>query len=134
MLKGFKKFILRGNVIDLAVGVVVGAAFNSVVQAFVKDILTPLIGVIGGQPDFSSWQFSIRNSTFMIGNFFNSVLSFLIISAVIYFLIIKPINTLNSFLKQEKIVDIKKCPYCLSTISNKATKCAFCTADLKKKN
>jgi large conductance mechanosensitive channel len=94
MLKEFREFILRGNVVDLAIAVVIGAAFGSVVTAFVADFLTPLIAAIGGQPDFSDLSFTINGSKFMYGHFINAVISFLIIAAVIFFLVVKPLNTL----------------------------------------
>src|SRR6185295_850174 len=93
-LEGFRKFILRGNVIDLAVGIVIGAAFTAVIQALVKGLITPIIGVFGGIPDFSDWSFSINNSRFAIGEFINALLSFLIIATVVYFLIVLPVNAL----------------------------------------
>ncbi len=133
MFEGFRKFILRGNVIDLAVGVVIGAAFNIVVQSLVKDVITPLIGIIGGLPDFSSFTFNVRNSKFLVGDLINSIISFLLIATVIYFAVVKPINKLMSFRQKEKPADKKICPYCLSEIPINATKCAFCTADLKVK-
>jgi large conductance mechanosensitive channel len=92
MLKEFRDFILRGNVIDLAVAVVIGAAFKSIVDALVKDLITPLIAAVGGQPDFSSIQFTINGSAFLIGDFINNVVSFLIIASVIFFLVVKPMN------------------------------------------
>lgn len=133
MLEGFKKFILRGNVVDLAVGVVVGSAFNTVVQALVRDLITPLIGVIGQMPDFSSYSFTIRNSQFNIGDFLNSLISFLIIATVVYFFIVNPINKLLNLNKQGKVINTKKCPFCVSSIPVEASKCAFCTSDLKPK-
>jgi large conductance mechanosensitive channel len=133
MLKGFRDFILRGNIIDLAVAVVIGGAFGQIVSALVKDIITPLIGVIGGQPDFSNIIFKINGSNFLIGDFLNALISFLIISAVIYFLIVTPMNRLMKKLKHnEKIDQIDKtCPECLSQIPLKATRCKFCTAIIK---
>jgi len=134
MLKDFRQFILRGNVVDLAVAVVVGAAFNNVIQAIVKDLITPLIAAIGGQPDFSKLTFQVNGSTFMYGDVINFIVSFLIIAAVIFFLIVQPINKLkNRAAKAKKPEDPteKKCPECLSTINIKATRCAFCTAKLK---
>src|SRR5436190_23514597 len=95
MLKGFKQFILRGNVVDLAVAVVIGAAFGGIVTAFVKDLLTPLIAAIGGQPDFSAITFTINNSKFLIGDFINSAVSFIIIAAVIYYLVVVPMALMN---------------------------------------
>ena len=133
ILNEFKAFILRGNVIDLAIAVVVGAAFGAVVTALVTDLITPLIAAIGGQPDFSTWYFVIHNSKFRIGEFINAVLSFLIIAAVLFFLVIKPINALQARRKSGEAPPdptTKDCPYCLSTIPIKATRCAYCTQDL----
>lgn len=134
MLKGFRDFILRGNVIDLAVAVVIGGAFGTIVTALVKDLITPIIGALGGQPDFSSLYFTINNSKFMIGDFLNALIGFLIIAAVIYFLIVLPMNTLMKKLKSGEKHDPteKTCPECLSLIPIKATRCKFCTAVLKK--
>lgn len=132
MFKGFKQFILRGNVVDLAVGVVIGAAFTSIVNSLVKDLLTPLVGAIFKQPDFSGMFFTINHSRFMYGNFFNALISFLIISATVYFLVVTPINTLISRARKEVPADpaTKKCPECLSEISKDAKRCAFCTSPL----
>lgn len=130
MLQGFKQFILKGNVIDLAVGIVIGVAFGSVVSALVKDLITPLIAAIGGTPDFSAIYFTINHSKFMVGDFLNVLLSFLINAAVIYFFVILPMNKLIAITKKEKLVDLttKKCPECLSTIPIKAKRCAYCTS------
>lgn len=133
MLKGFKQFILRGNVIDLAIGVVIGASFGTVVSSLVKDILTPFIGAIFKTPDFSSLMFTINGSHFMYGNFINAVISFLIVAFAVYFFIMTPINKLISYTRKEKdSLDptTKKCPRCLSEISIDATRCAFCTSEL----
>lgn len=132
MLQGFKQFILKGNVVDLAVGVVIGVAFGAIVNAFVKDLITPLIGAIGGQPNFSGLTFTINNSKFLIGDFINSVISFLIIAAVVYFFVVLPMNKLVTLTKKEKPIDptTKKCPECLSVIPLEAKRCAFCTAVL----
>jgi large conductance mechanosensitive channel len=134
MFKGFRDFILRGNVIDLAVAVVIGGAFGSIVTALVKDIITPLIGAIGGTPDFSNLVFTLNGSKFLIGDFLNALISFLIISAVIYFLVVLPMNTIMAKMKKGEKVDPtnKTCPECLSQIPLKATRCKFCTAVLKK--
>ena len=133
MLKGFKDFLLRGNIVDLAVAVVIGGAFGTIVNALVKDIITPLIGAFGGQPDFSNIYFTFNNSKFMIGDFFNALLSFLIISSVIYFLVILPMNNLMNKLKRgEKIDADKACPECLSLIAIHAKRCKFCTSQLEK--
>lgn len=132
MLKGFKQFILRGNVVDLAVGVVVGASFGSVVNSLVKDLLTPLIGAIVKAPDFSGLMFTINGSQFMYGNFLNALIAFLIVAFAIYFFVITPINTLITKTRKEKPLDptTKKCPDCLSEIPIEAKKCAFCTSTL----
>lgn len=135
MLRGFKQFILKGNVVDLAVGVVIGLAFGGLVSALVKDLITPLIGAFGGTPDFSSLSFTVNHSRFLIGDFLNALLSFLINAAVIYFLVILPMNKLMATTKKEKPVDptTKKCPQCLSLIPLAATRCAFCTSILASK-
>jgi large conductance mechanosensitive channel len=133
IINEFKAFILRGNVIDLAIAVVIGAAFGAVVAAVVTDLITPLIAAIGGQPDFSAWYFVINHSKFRIGEFVNALLSFLIIAAVLFFLVIKPINALQARRKSGEAPPdptTKDCPYCLSTIPIKATRCAYCTQDL----
>ncbi len=128
MLQGFKQFILKGNVVDLAVGVVVGSAFGAVVSALVKDIITPIIGAFGGTPDFSAFSFTINGSKFLIGDFINSLLSFLIISAVVYFFIVLPMNQLMTISKKTKSkpATTKKCPECLSVIPTAARRCAYC--------
>lgn len=135
MLKGFKQFILKGNVVDLAVGVVIGVSFGSVVSALVKDIITPIIGVFGGTPDFSALTFTINNSKFLIGDFINALLSFVIVSAVIYFFVVVPMNKLMAMTRKEKPLDptTKKCPECLSIIPLDAKRCAFCTSVLTAK-
>lgn len=131
-LNEFKAFILRGNVVDLAIAVVIGAAFSGIVTALVKDLVTPLIAAMGGQPDFSALTFTINKSKFLYGDFINSLISFLIIAAVIFFLVIKPLNMLMARRKQELPPDptTRECPYCLSEIPIKATRCAFCTAEV----
>lgn len=133
MLKGFKQFILRGNVIDLAVGVVIGASFGTVVNSLVKDILTPFIGAIIKSPDFSNLMFTINGSNFMYGNFLNALIAFIIVAGSIYFVVVTPINTLIAKTRKEKPLDetTKKCPECLSEISLDAKRCAFCTSVLK---
>lgn len=133
-MQGFKQFILKGNVVDLAVGVVIGVAFGSVVTALVENIITPIIGVFGGTPDFSSLSFTINNSKFLIGEFINALLSFVIVSAVIYFFVVIPMNRLITVTKKEKPIDptTKKCPECISIIPLEAKRCSFCTSILKK--
>ena len=128
MAGGFKQFLLRGNVVDLSVGVVVGAAFGGVVTAFTKDLLTPLIAAIVGKPDFSAIQFTINGSKFLVGDFVNAVVSFLIIATAVYSLVVLPINALVSRARREPPADptTKKCPECLSEIPIQAKRCAFC--------
>ena len=132
MIHGFKQFILRGNVVDLAVGVVIGAAFTSVVNSLVKDIISPFISAIFKLPDFSRLTFIINGSTFLYGDFLNAVISFVIVAAVVYFFVVVPVNALVSRLHHEKPLDptTKKCPECLSEISINARRCAFCTVQL----
>lgn len=132
-MSGFKAFLLRGNVVDLAVAVVIGAAFGTVVQALVKDIITPIIGVFGGLPDFSAWAFTINGSKFLIGDFINAVLSFVVIATVIYFFVVMPTEKLMARFKGEPPavpVTTRDCPYCLSKIPVAATRCAYCTSDV----
>src|SRR4051812_305227 len=130
-LGGFQKFILRGNVVDLAVGVVIGAAFGSVVQALVKDVITPLLGVFGGVPDFSSWTVTVRSSRLLVGDFLNNLLAFLLIAAVIYFLVVLPVNRLmERYRPQPEPAPTKECPECLSKIPREARRCSACAAQL----
>lgn len=129
---GFKQFLLRGNVVDLAVGVVVGAAFGSVVTAFTKDLLTPLIAAVVGKPDFSAIRVTVNNSRLMLGDFINAAVSFLIIAAAVYYLVVLPLNALMARVQKTPPDDPTrmKCPECLSVISAGAKRCAFCTAKL----
>ena len=128
----FKAFILRGSVVDLAVGIVIGAAFTAVVTALVKDLITPIIAAIGGKPDFSSISFTINNSTFLIGDFINAVVSFLIVAFVVFAFVVKPVNHLMALRKTETPVlpITRDCPFCLSAVPLAATRCAFCTSEL----
>jgi large conductance mechanosensitive channel len=128
----FKAFILRGNVVDLAVGIIIGAAFGAVVAAFVKDLITPLIAAIGGKPDFAALGFTINHSRFLLGDFINTVVSFLIIAAVVFFFVVRPVNALMNRRKTETPVEAttRECPYCLSSIPMAATRCAFCTQEV----
>src|ERR1051326_5185410 len=130
-MSGFRKFILRGNVIDLAIAVVIGAAFGTVVQALVKDLITPIIGAFGGVPDFSALSFTVNNSRFPIGDFVNAVLSFVVIAAVVYYFVIVPVSRLTARFPPETppAALTRECPYCLSKIPVRAVRCAFCTAD-----
>jgi large conductance mechanosensitive channel len=132
MLKGFKQFILRGNVVDLAVGVVMGAAFGTVVTSVVKDLLTPLIAAIVGKPDFSSIAVEVNGSKLMLGNFLNALISFLLIATAVYFFIVVPVNAIISRARKEPPPDptTKKCPECLSEIPIDARRCAHCTTQL----
>ena len=127
-MKGFKAFLLRGNVVDLAVGVVIGIAFGVVITAFVKDLVTPLIAAIGGKPDFAALYFTINNSKFLYGDFINALLGFALIAAVIYFFVVLPINALVERSRKEPPADptTKKCTECLSEIPVGAKRCAFC--------
>jgi large conductance mechanosensitive channel len=128
----FKEFLLRGNVVDLAVAVVVGAAFGAVVTSFVDNIIMPLIAVIGGQPSFDSIGFNINDTRFGVGTFLTALVSFVIIAAVIFFFVVKPLNLLMERAKSEPPADptVRNCPACLSEVPIAATRCAFCTSDL----
>jgi large conductance mechanosensitive channel len=132
-MKDFKAFLLRGNMVDLAVAVVVGVAFGAVVTAFVGDLITPLIAAIGGKQDFSALSFTINHSRFAYGAFLNALLAFVVIAAVIFFLVVKPVNALMARRKTEPPVDetVRTCPHCLSEIPVAATVCAFCTRDVQ---
>jgi large conductance mechanosensitive channel len=129
MLKGFKQFILRGNVVDLAVGVVIGAAFGAVVTAFTKDLLTPLIAAIVGKPDFSAIHFTINASLFPLGDFINAAVSFLLVAAAVYFFVVTPLNALVARMRKAPAPadpTTRKCPECLSEIPIEARRCAHC--------
>jgi large conductance mechanosensitive channel len=134
MFKDFKNFILRGNTVDLAVAVIVGAAFSAIVTALVKDIFTPLIAAIFGKPSFSQLQFTINHSHIMYGDFLNSVVTFVIVASVIFFLVVQPVNKLVILANRKKTTDepdTKKCPECLSIVPREAKRCAFCTVIFK---
>ncbi|HEY6371764.1 MAG TPA: large conductance mechanosensitive channel protein MscL [Candidatus Sulfotelmatobacter sp.] len=129
MLSGFKKFILRGNVVDMAVGVVIGAAFAGVVGALTKGLLTPLIAAIVKAPDFSKLKFTLNNSEFLYGEFINAVISFLLVAAAVYFFVVTPINALVARMRKDPAPadpTTKKCPECLSEIPIDARRCAHC--------
>lgn len=128
MIKGFKEFVLRGNVLDLAIAVVIGAAFGAVITSLVKDVITPLIGAVVGNPDFSA----ITLGPILIGNFINALLAFLIVAAAIYFLVVAPMNRIMARVKPAAAVTptTRPCPQCLSEIPLKAHRCAFCTAEV----
>ena len=128
-MKGFKQFLLRGNVVDMAVGIVIGAAFGTVVTGFVKDLLTPLIAALVKQPDFSAFTFTINGSRFLYGEFINALLSFLIIAGAVYFFVVLPMNTLIARMPKEPPADptTKKCPECKMEIPFDARRCGHCT-------
>ena len=130
MIKEFRAFILRGNLVDLAVAVVIGTAFTAVVNALVKDIVTPVIAAAGGEPNFGRLAFTINGSRFAYGDFLNALLTFLIVAAVVFFLVVKPVNALLDRFKTEPDVDkeTRECPECLSAIPVAAHRCAFCTS------
>jgi large conductance mechanosensitive channel len=132
MLREFRAFILRGNLVDLAVAVVIGTAFTAVVNAMVKDLITPLIAAVGGEPNFSNLAFTINGSRFAYGDFLNAALTFLMVAAVMFFLVIKPVNALMDRLSTEPEVEspTRPCPECLSRIPRAASRCAFCTSEL----
>jgi large conductance mechanosensitive channel len=129
---GFKKFLLRGNVVDLAVAVVIGTAFGLVISAFVKDIITPIVAAFAGQADFSSLSFTIHKSHFRYGDFINVLLGFVIIAAVVYFFVVVPINRLMDRFKPapDEPTPTRDCPHCVSSIPTTAAVCAFCTRDV----
>jgi large conductance mechanosensitive channel len=130
MLKEFRQFILRGNLVDLAVAVVIGAAFTAVVNALVKDLVTPIIAAVGGKPRFDNLAFTVNGSRFAYGDFLNELITFLIVAAVVFFLVIKPVNLLLDRFKPEPKVDqeTRECPECLSDIPIGARRCAFCAS------
>jgi large conductance mechanosensitive channel len=133
MAGGFKEFVLRGNVVDLAVGVVIGAAFGAVVTEFTKDLLTPLIAAIVGKPDFSAIQFELNGSKLLVGNFLNAVIAFLLVATAVYYFVVMPVNALMARAKKEPPPadpTTKKCPDCISEIPLAAKRCAFCTSQV----
>jgi large conductance mechanosensitive channel len=132
MIKGFRDFILRGNVVDLAVAVVIGAAFGAVITSFVANIITPLIAAVFGQPDFSALTFTINGSKFLYGTFINSVVSFLLIALAVYFVVVVPMNKMAELRARGKGPEdatTKQCPECLSEIPAGARKCAYCASE-----
>jgi large conductance mechanosensitive channel len=127
-VQGFKKFLLRGNLIELAVAVVIGIAFGALVTSLVRDLITPLIAAIGGKPDFSKLSFTVNKSTFAYGDFINALIAFAIIAAVVYFLVVTPVMRLLALMQRHQEAADRDCPECLSEIPAKATRCKFCTA------
>ena len=133
MLKEFKTFLMRGNIVDLAIAVVIGGAFGAVVTALVSDIITPLIAAIGGQPDFSALKFTINKSAFLYGSFINAVVSFVVIAAVIFFVVVKPMSIMIARQARGQAPEdptVKLCPECLSEVPIAARKCKFCASPL----
>ena len=130
-MKGFREFILRGNLVDLAVAVVIGTAFAAVVAALVRDLITPLIAAIGGKPDFSNLSFTINRSHFLYGDFINALITFTVIAAVVYFLVIKPVAALlERYAPKKEVGPMRACPECLSDIPAGARRCSFCTTEV----
>jgi len=131
-VKDFKEFLLRGNLVDVAVGIVIGVAFAALIAAFVADLITPLLAAIGGKPNFDNLSFTVNSSHFLYGAFINALISFLIIAAVIFFLVVKPVNALMARRRTETRVDVptRECPQCLSEIPEAARRCAFCTSEV----
>jgi large conductance mechanosensitive channel len=132
LISEFKEFVMRGSVVDLAIAVVIGAAFGAVIVALVQDIIMPLLGAFGGKPTFDQYYWTINNSNILVGSFLTAVVSFLIIAAIIFFLVIKPLNALLALRKKREPAapTTRECPYCLSEIPIKATRCAHCTAEV----
>jgi large conductance mechanosensitive channel len=134
ILRDFKNFIVRGSVVDLAVGIMIGAAFNTVISSLVKDFMTPLVAAIFSQPNFSNLSFTIHGSSFAYGDFLNNLISFLIDAVTIYFFVVLPINRMNARIHKgpPPAATTKQCPECLSSIPVGATRCAYCTIPLVK--
>jgi large conductance mechanosensitive channel len=135
MLKGFRDFLMRGNVVDLAVAVIIGGAFGAVVTALVKDLITPLIAALFGKPDFSAIVFEVNGSKFLIGDFLNALVAFLMVATAIYFFVVTPVNALMARVKRGEVPPdptTKKCQECLSEIPLAARRCAFCTSVMVK--
>jgi large conductance mechanosensitive channel len=130
MVREFRAFIVRGNLVDLAVAVVIGTAFTAVVNAAVRDLLTPLIAAVGGKPNFGALDFTINGSRFAYGDFLNALMTFLMVAVVVFFLVIKPVNALMDLVRTEPDVEAptRPCPECMSHIPREARRCAFCTS------
>jgi large conductance mechanosensitive channel len=127
---GFRKFLFRGNLVDLAVAVVIGVAFNAVIQALIADIITPLIAAIGGKPNFGALSFTVHGSHFSYGSFLNALISFVIIALVVYYLIVSPTARMTDLVTRKKEATQRDCPECLSSIPIKAKRCMYCTAEV----
>ena len=129
-MKGFRDFITKGNIVDLAIAVVIGTAFTAVVTALVADLITPLIAAIAGKPNFANLKFTVNHSTFLYGSFINAAVSFLLIAAVVYYLIVAPMVRITTRFAKHVDATTKDCPECLSTIPLAATRCMYCTVEL----
>jgi large conductance mechanosensitive channel len=130
-VKGFRDFILRGNLVDLAVAVVIGTAFTAVVTALVKDLITPLVAAIGGKPNFDNLSFTINGSHFLYGAFINALLTFMIVAAVVYFFVVRPVAALlERLMPKKEVAPTRSCPECLSDIPQAARRCSFCTSEV----
>lgn len=132
MLSGFRAFLLRGNVVDLAVAVVIGAAFGAVVTAFVKDLITPLIAALFGKPDFGAIGFTINNARFLVGDFINALIAFVLVAAAVYYAVVLPMQQFDAWRKRGEPAPpaTRECPYCLETVPAAASKCRACTSSL----
>jgi large conductance mechanosensitive channel len=129
-VRGFRKFLLRGNLIDLAVAVVIGTAFTAMVTALVKDLITPLIAAIGGKPDFSDLSFTVSHSRFAYGDFVNAVVAFVIVAAVVYFLVMLPVTKITAMVTPRREATERECPECLSEVPVAARRCRYCAVEL----
>jgi large conductance mechanosensitive channel len=127
-VKGFRDFISRGNMLELAVAVVIGTAFTAVVTAIVTDLITPLIGAIGGQKDFSKHFWTLHNNKFLYGSVLNALIAFLVVAAVVYFLIVAPMAKITARFAKQAEITTRDCPECLSTIPIAASRCMYCTS------
>lgn len=130
MIKEFKDFVMRGNVLDLAVAVVLGAAFGAVVTAFVDNLIMPLIAMLFGQPNFDDLSFTINNAVFTYGALLTALINFILIAGAIFFFVVKPVSVINARMQTEEAASERECPDCLSEVSAKATRCAYCTSEL----
>ena len=132
VMQEFKAFLLRGNLVDMAVGIVIGLAFAALVTAFVADLITPIIAAIFGSHDFSQLTFTINGSTFKYGDFINALITFVSIAAAVFFFVVKPVNSLIARSRREGPPDptVRNCPECLSEIPIEASRCAFCTTEV----
>jgi large conductance mechanosensitive channel len=133
-MKGFKAFLLRGNIVDLAVAVVIGVAFNAVVQALVTDVITPIVAALGGQPNFTKLSITVGPAKILYGSFLNALVSFLILALVVYFLVVAPVTRMMTWTKRNEAATQRECPECLSQIPLNATRCMYCTATVPPAN